>query len=165
MERLWAPWRMRYVVGPKQPGGVCVFCAAAAGDDDEGNLVLDHGPECFVILNRYPYNPGHLMVVPRRHVCGLSDVSETCLAEMMLTAARWTAVLSRALGAGGFNLGLNLGSAAGAGIVDHLHLHVVPRWDGDTNFMPVVGETKVMPEDLPATWAKLRAAWLEAEAV
>lgn len=159
MKRLWAPWRMRYVVGEKKPGGGCVFCAAAAGNCDETCYVLSRGEECFSILNTFPYNPGHIMVVPYRHAGWLSEVSDAALSEMMQSAARWTAVLREVLRAAGVNVGLNLGPAAGAGIADHLHLHLVPRWLGDTNFMPVIGETRVLPEELPDTFAKLRAGW------
>lgn len=159
MERLWAPWRTRYVVGPKPPRDECVFCAAAAGERDDQTYVLHRGVECFSMLNRFPYNGGHLMVLPYGHRGALADVSPSALSEMMVTAARWTAVLGVSLRAEGFNVGFNLGPAAGAGLADHLHLHVVPRWNGDTNFMPVVGGTKVIPQDLDGLYAQLTAGW------
>ncbi len=161
MERLWAPWRMRYVEGPKVPRDECVFCVAGAAADDAQTHVLQRGEHSFSILNRYPYNNGHLMVVPYVHASALAEVTDAALAEMMQTAARWTAVMTQVFRTDGFNAGLNLGSAAGAGIKDHLHLHLVPRWNGDTNFMPVVGDVKVLPEELPVTWQRLRDGWRE----
>ncbi|MCC7492774.1 MAG: HIT domain-containing protein [Fimbriimonadaceae bacterium] len=160
MDRLWAPWRMSYITAPKEATSECVFCRAAAAGDDAAYQVLMRGQLCYAILNRYPYNNGHLMVVPYDHVADLTEVSDAGLAEMLQLAARWTAVLRQQMRCAGFNLGFNLGSAAGAGIRDHLHLHLVPRWDGDTNFMPVVGEAKVLPETLDETWQKLSAAWV-----
>ncbi len=159
MDQLWAPWRMTYIEGPKQPGGQCVFCAARDAADDAAVHVLHRGKLCFAILNRYPYNNGHLMVVPHEHAGSLAEVTDAGLAEMIQLASRWTEVVRAVMHCDGFNLGFNLGSAAGAGIRDHLHLHLVPRWQGDTNFMPVVGNVKVVPEELDQTWRKLRAAW------
>lgn len=161
MERLWAPWRMDYIIGPKAPAGTCVFCDAAEGGDDAQTHVLQRGAHCFSILNRYPYNNGHLMVVPYVHVSALGEVTDAALAEMMQTAARWTEVLRQQSAIDGCNLGMNLGAAAGAGIRDHLHLHLVPRWHGDTNFISVIGEARVLPEELPVTWERLRAGWCE----
>ncbi|MBI2302656.1 MAG: HIT domain-containing protein [Armatimonadetes bacterium] len=162
MERLWAPWRMRYVVGPKKPRGECVFCSAAGGDDAAA-CVLARGPHCFTLLNAYPYNNGHLMVVPYEHVSELTDLALEVQAELLQTAAQWTKVIVESMNAQGFNVGLNLGAAAGAGIADHLHLHVVPRWHGDTNFMPVTGGVRVMPENLDETYERLRAGWVESQ--
>ncbi|NUQ00498.1 MAG: HIT domain-containing protein [Armatimonadetes bacterium] len=159
MDRLWAPWRMTYIESPKKPVAGCVFCLAPDSADDSERQVLVRGDCCFAMLNRYPYNNGHLMVVPYEHASRLSEVSPEAQAEMMRMATGWTEVLADLMKAEGFNLGLNLGAAAGAGIKDHLHLHIVPRWHGDTNFMPVVGQTKVMPEELSVTWQRLRAAW------
>jgi len=150
---------MSYVEGPKRPSSGCVFCHARETADDAKLHVLVRGPECFSVLNLYPYNNGHLMVVPYEHVSSLDEVSPTAQAEMMMTASRWVTVVREVMKAEGFNLGLNLGAAAGAGIKDHLHLHLVPRWGGDTNFMPVVGGTKVMPELLDRTYEKLLAGW------
>lgn len=152
---------MAYVEAPKLPSSGCVFCAARETEDDAGLHVLVRGEECFSILNLFPYNNGHLMVVPYEHVSSLEDVSTAAQAEMMSTASRWLTVMREVMSAEGFNLGLNLGTAAGAGIKDHLHLHLVPRWNGDTNFMPVVGGTKVMPEMLDRTYGKLLAGWRE----
>jgi ATP adenylyltransferase len=157
MERLWAPWRRTYVVGTAARHD-CVFCAAAAEGLDHA-LVVARGQTCFSIMNAYPYNNGHLMVVPYVHAAALDEVCAATRAEMMETAARWTSVLRVTMNTEGFNVGLNLGSAGGAGIAGHLHLHVVPRWTGDTNFMPVVGATKVLPEALETTAERLRAAW------
>lgn len=149
---------MKYIVGPKQPEDGCVFCRAPA-EEDAVCHVLSRGEQCYVLLNKYPYNNGHLMVVPYRHVSALTELDRETLGEMMRLAADWTGVIAADMNAEGYNLGINLGAAAGAGIRDHVHLHLVPRWHGDTNFMPVVGDTKVMPEDLDATWKRLRAAW------
>ena len=165
METLWAPWRMAYIDksgaapdAPETPG--CVFCAAAAAPPaaDRRNLVLRRAPDVFVILNRYPYNSGHLMIVPYRH---LADVTALTPAErdgLMVALQAMVALLTAVYHPQGFNAGMNLGTAAGAGIADHLHLHLVPRWAGDTNFMPVVGETKVLPESLEQTYDRLAAA-------
>lgn len=154
--RLWTPWRMAYVGGgEKSPD--CVFCAAAAGDDDVGSLVLHRGEHTFVIMNLYPYNTGHLMVLPYEHVNDLSALAPEARAELIELTSSFATGLREVMGCEGLNFGMNLGSAAGAGIADHLHQHLVPRWIGDANFMPLVGGTKVLPELLPATYGKLRA--------
>jgi ATP adenylyltransferase len=157
-EHLWAPWRLEYVTGPK-PGG-CFFCDywgnAAA---DEENLVLLRGRDCFVLLNRYPYNGGHLMIAPRGHVSRLAELDDAVLAEMMRLGRLAERVLTAQLQPRGFNLGLNVGRTAGAGVDDHLHLHVVPRWDGDTNFMPVLDDTRVVPVALAELWRLLAPAF------
>ena len=170
MDRLWAPWRGKYVTGESKPVG-CVFCAAAAAtealpdgdlpDSGPGELVLARGEHVLAILNRYPYNNGHLMVVPYVHASRLAEVCAEARSEMMEVAAAWTEVLTALMRADGFNVGFNLGAAAGAGLADHLHLHIVPRWQGDTNLMPVVGGVKVVPEALDTSCARLRAAWRE----
>ena len=156
MDRLWTPWRLSYVTSAAAPPTRCVFCDAGAAGDEP--LVAWTGRRAFVILNKFPYNNGHLMIVPRRHVARLSDLE----AEELLEVMQLGQAAERALGAiytpHGFNVGMNLGRSAGAGIADHLHVHVVPRWDGDTSFMTVFGETRVLPEELPATAAKVRAA-------
>ena len=141
-----------------QPKTGCIFCDKPGENSDADNLIVERGPTCFVILNAFPYNNGHLMVVPYRHVDhpGLLDPEE--LTEMMTTAARMTGFLSEISHPDGYNIGMNVGSAAGAGIAAHLHLHVVPRWNGDTNFMPVLADTKVMPQTLQQVWDKLGAA-------
>ena len=158
MERLWTPWRLAYVTdaGRTPPG--CIFCAALAALDPEP-LVLHTGARALVMLNKFPYNNGHLMIVPVRHVGRLADLDADELIELMALCQLSERVLSREYAPHGFNMGLNLGKAAGAGIEDHLHMHVVPRWNGDTNFMSVVGETRVLPEELPATVTRLRATF------
>lgn len=153
MEILWAPWRMRYVAGDRP--AACVFCKGLSEDDDRKNLILCRGDTGFVILNAYPYSPGHLLVVVNRHVAGLEDLTEAEGLELVRLAQRALAAVRAALRPDGFNLGANLGRVAGAGIEGHFHLHVVPRWDGDTNFMPVIGFVKVLPEDLESTFARL----------
>jgi ATP adenylyltransferase len=132
----------------------CVFCEARDGVDE--SLVVARGSLAYVILNRFPYNNGHLMVVPNRHIASLTDATADELSETMLLAARAERAIREAFAPNGLNMGLNLGQSAGAGILDHLHLHVVPRWSGDTNFMTVVGETRVLPEELPVTASRLR---------
>ena len=132
----------------------CVFCAARDGDDS--SLVVFSGRTCFVILNKYPYNNGHLMVVPNRHIALPSEATPSELGEMIALAARAEVAIREAYAPHGMNMGINLGKPAGAGILDHLHMHVVPRWNGDTNFMTVVGETRVLPEELPVTAVRLR---------
>jgi len=156
MEKLWAPWRMAYIEMKSPPG--CIFCNKPAENRDEENLILYRGETAFVLLNLFPYNNGHLMVAPYRHIASLSDLEDTEHLEMMRLTARCTEWLKAAFGPDGFNIGINLGRVAGAGIEDHLHIHVVPRWNGDTNFMPVVGDTKVLPDSLQNTLMKLKAA-------
>jgi ATP adenylyltransferase len=136
--------------------GECFFCSHLESPDDEKTGVLSRGDTTFVVLNAYPYNSGHLMVAPVRHVGELAEVSRAELHELMDTTQRCVSILETAYNAHGFNIGMNLGNVAGAGVPGHLHVHVVPRWGGDTNFMPVVGETKVLPEMLADTYAKLR---------
>lgn len=162
-ERLWTPHRMAYVSGAdpaakESPSG-CPLCRAGATDDDAEALVVARGAETFVVLNLYPYNSGHLMVLPRRHVADLTELDRTEaveLSELTTTAIR---VLREVLNAQGFNVGMNLGDVAGAGIAGHLHQHVVPRWAGDTNFMPIVARTKTLPELLGRTRERLAQAW------
>jgi ATP adenylyltransferase len=155
MEHLWTPWRSTYVSN-KPPGGQCVFCAALAGDDDEKALLLHRAKHNFVILNRYPYSSGHLMIAPNIHVSRLTDISEEAAQEMMKLARASETILDDAYRPQGINLGMNLGEAAGAGIAAHIHLHVLPRWNGDANFMSVVANTRVIPESLTDTYNKLR---------
>jgi ATP adenylyltransferase len=150
---------MAYIEGKKEAG--CVLCRKVEGEDDRASLVVYRGRLVYVIMNLYPYNPGHLMIAPYAHVSELGDLPEAALGELMGLARHGTEVLRRVMAPDGFNLGMNLGEIAGAGIADHLHMHVVPRWAADTNFMPVIGETRVLPEELPATYDKLRAAWGE----
>jgi ATP adenylyltransferase len=153
-ERLWTPWRLAYVSGGDESKG-CIFCAALE-DDDAAPLILFRGPSCFVILNLFPYNNGHLMVVPNRHVASLGDTTADERVELMDLTRHAEAALTEAYAPHGMNMGINLGKPAGAGVPGHLHMHVVPRWSGDTNFMTVVGQTRVLPEELPATAEKLR---------
>ena len=156
MERLWAPWRMRYIAGAEKSEG-CIFCEKWRADADAENLVLFRGEECFAILNLFPYNNGHLMVVPVRHVADIVDLTASEQIEMFRLTQRMVCVLRETMSPHGFNIGFNLGRAAGAGIADHLHLHVVPRWSGDTNFMPVLDATRVISEALEETYKKLKA--------
>ena len=157
MNRLWAPWRLAYVSGA-EPATGCVFCEALQGDDDHRRLVLHRGRAGFLILNAYPYAPGHVLAVLNRHVGSVEEATPDELGEAMRLVQQATAALRRAYRPEGFNVGLNQGRVAGAGIEGHLHVHVVPRWTGDTNFMAVLGEVKVLPEALEATWERLRAA-------
>jgi ATP adenylyltransferase len=157
MDYLWTPWRYRYIASVKNDDR-CVFCDAVAANDDRETLILLRGEKNFVILNRYPYTGGHVMIVPYAHVADLASADPEALAEMMRLAQRLQIALQGTYRPEGFNVGMNLGRAAGAGIVGHLHLHVLPRWAGDANFMTVVGETRVEPEDLTTTYDRLNAA-------
>jgi ATP adenylyltransferase len=160
MDVLHAPWRIGYVLAPKrrvEPGEPSLFTQIAQSSDDEANYVVARGRHCYVVLNAYPYNAGHLMVVPYRQVASLEDLTDPESLELMQWSSQCVRALRSALRPDGFNVGLNLGKCAGAGIVEHLHLHVVPRWEGDTNFMPVLGATGVLPEALRETAAKLRS--------
>ena len=134
----------------------CIFCDHLAAGDDEGAHILARGEHAFVLLNAFPYNTGHLMVAPNSHAGELEDLEREVRSEMMELVTRSSAIIREGMGAHGFNIGINMGAAAGAGIPGHLHMHVVPRWNGDTNFMPVVGETKVLPEMIADTYARLR---------
>jgi ATP adenylyltransferase len=155
MDRIWSPWRQAYVTEGTRESG-CVFCRAVEGAADAESLVVHVGALTFVVMNLYPYNAGHVMVAPRRHVAGLGDATDAELAEMMVLARRLEGILGDVYKPDGVNLGMNLGRSAGAGIVGHIHLHVVPRWTGDTNFMTVVAETRVIPEDPVKACARLR---------
>ena len=156
-ERLWAPWRLEYIQSADdQPG--CVFCRAAEGSDEEG-LILHRGTAAFALLNKYPYSSGHLMVAPYRHVGEFGELSVEEALEIHRLASAGLGALAETMQPQGYNVGWNLGRIAGAGVVDHVHLHAVPRWAGDTNFMPVLADVKVMPEHLDETRRKLAAAW------
>lgn len=155
MKHLWSPWRLEYLEGNKAQG--CVFCNAVRSTDDRQNLVLLRGDHAFLILNRFPYNNGHLMVVPYSHVPTLELLDTPALTEVMLLLNRGIRALRESMAPEGFNVGANLGQVAGAGIQDHVHIHVVPRWLGDTNFMPVVGDLRVVPETWLQTYDRLRA--------
>ena len=150
MKKLWAPWRIEYILAEKTKG--CIFCSISDKDTDRNNLILYRGETCFVIMNYYPYNNGHLMVVPYRHTSDLTLLSREEQMEMMFLIQQSTTILSQALNAEGFNIGMNLGKTAGAGIDEHIHAHIVPRWNGDTNFMPVTGHTKVISQGLFECW-------------
>jgi ATP adenylyltransferase len=158
MERLWAPWRMEYITGDQQAG--CLFCRVIENPDDKDAELVVWRPEgAIVMLNKFPYNPGHVMVAPVVHKGGLEDLDDPQTADLMRALKRTIVVLRGTLEPKGFNIGANIGRAAGAGIPDHVHLHVVPRWNGDTNFMPVLAEVKVVNEHLLVTAAKLRQAF------
>jgi ATP adenylyltransferase len=158
MDHLWSPWRYQYVQREKTGDG-CVFCGAAASGRDEENLVVYRARKNYIILNLYPYSSGHLMVVPYEHLDTLQGASEETLEEMMLLVQRSQRHLLEVYRPPGFNLGMNLGESAGAGIAEHIHMHVLPRWPGDTSFITTVAETRVLPEDLGVTWRKLRDAF------
>lgn len=159
MRVLWAPWRMEYILAPKDEG--CIFCDKPAEAKDEGNYILYRGETCFVMLNIYPYNNGHLMIAPYRHLPNLNGLDPKEQADLMGTLGKSMEVLTRALEPEGFNTGMNVGRISGAGVVDHLHIHVVPRWAADTNFMPVIAETKVIAQHLTTTYEQLRPLFLE----
>ena len=154
MEHLWSPWRLAYVSGGAKSDR-CVFCDAQTADEATP-LVVFRGSTCFVILNLFPYNNGHLLIVPYRHIASLATATEAELCEMMQLTQRSELALTEVYGPHGLNVGINLGKPAGAGILDHVHVHVVPRWNGDTNFMTIVGQTRVLPEELAQTADRLR---------
>lgn len=154
MEHLWTPWRFRYIVGAEKPTG-CVFCVLPAEKEDSKNLILYRGKFCFVILNLFPYNTAHLMIVPYLHESVLADLDDDTSNEMMSLAKFCQRSIATEYNPDGFNAGLNLGKCAGAGIAEHLHMHVVPRWIGDANFMSVIGETRLIPEELSETYTRL----------
>src|SRR5712692_2834969 len=157
MDYLWSPWRYQYLTQAATYDR-CIFCDALAANDDAKTFIVLRGPLTFIILNRYPYTTGHVMIVPLAHVAELAECDRETLAEMMDSAQRVQAALAANYRPEGYNLGMNLGRCAGAGVTGHLHLHVLPRWTGDTNFMTVVGETRLHPEELTVTYDKLRRA-------
>ncbi|MDO8588622.1 MAG: HIT domain-containing protein [Armatimonadota bacterium] len=154
MDRLWAPWRMEYIA-ENQNGPGCIFCTKPQENRDEENLVLYRAGSSFIILNAFPYNNGHLLVAPYRHIAELSALSDEEQLDLLKVTTLGCDLLKAACNPHGFNIGVNLGQVAGAGIADHLHIHIVPRWSGDTNFMPVIAETKVLPQALSATYQGL----------
>jgi ATP adenylyltransferase len=156
MDTLWAPWRIDYILSEK--GKSCIFCDKPKQDRDRDNLILFRGKHHFIIMNAFPYNNGHMMVVPFRHSSTISGWSDEERREIMELSDLGVEALKRSMKPDGFNLGINMGQVAGAGIADHVHLHIVPRWNGDTNFMPVLSNTRVIPEYLLATYDKLKAA-------
>jgi ATP adenylyltransferase len=157
VKQLWAPWRLEYIKSADDASG-CVFCAALAGDDEE-KLVLRRGTRAFALLNRYPYSSGHFMAAPVRHVGEFTELDEAEVLELHALASAGIDALAETYEPHGYNVGWNLGRVAGAGVIDHVHLHVVPRWGGDTNFMPVLADTKVLPEHLYETRRRLVEAW------
>ena len=156
LQRLWAPWRMKYINSiPDTPGGECIFCTKPAENEDVKNCIVHRGEHCFVILNIYPYNNGHLMVVPYKHTPNLSDLDDAEKLDIMNTVDVVLRAMKSIMNPDGFNIGMNMGRSAGAGITEHLHVHIVPRWTGDTNFMPIIGGTKVISESLDDTAKKI----------
>ena len=155
MEQLWAPWRMQYIKKADAAEG-CIFCNFPAEQKDDDNLIVLRGERTFIILNTFPYSNGHLMISPYRHTANLDDLEDADLLEMMTMTRRAVSLLKEAFHPDGFNVGVNMGRVAGAGIADHIHIHVVPRWSGDTNFMAVVGDVRVIPESLAAVYEALK---------
>lgn len=160
MDSLHAPWRIQYILAPKlPPSEVSLFTRIAQSNDDEANLVVVRERTCFAVLNAYPYTGGHLLVVPYKQAADLADLTDEELCDLMKLTRRCQHVLTKLMKPDGFNIGLNLGKVAGAGILEHVHIHIVPRWAGDTNFMPVLGSTTVLPQALSELAAQLRAGF------
>lgn len=159
MKNLWAPWRIEYILGKKEEA--CIFCPGDDRSRDEERLILYTGPLSMIMMNKYPYNNGHLLVAPVRHVSGLNDLSSDEMLDLLLKIKHSTGIIKKIMKPEGFNVGLNLGRVAGAGVEEHLHFHIVPRWNGDTNFMAVFGEVQVIPEHLRATYKKLKGKFEE----
>ena len=157
MDHLWSPWRYQYLKQGAGDEGGCVFCRIFESEEDEANYVVHRALENFVVLNRYPYTNGHAMVVPNQHVATLEEAPRSALDEMMGLTQRLEACLRKLYHAEGINIGMNIGQAAGAGVTGHIHMHALPRWSADSNFITVVGETRVLPEELSVTWQRLRA--------
>ena len=157
MDRLWSPWRYRYV-STASPENACVFCAKAAASDDAGNYVILRAELNFIVLNLYPYTNGHMMIAPYQHVASLAEAGQETIAEMMRLIARAEQALRQVYKPGGINIGMNLGECAGAGVAGHIHMHILPRWVGDASFMTTVGETRILPEELAVTYERLKAA-------
>jgi ATP adenylyltransferase len=155
MEQLWAPWRMQYISKADDVEG-CIFCVFPAENRDDERLILLRGEKAYIILNAFPYSNGHLMVTPYRHTADLNDLTDEEMLEMMALTRRGVNLLKAAFRPDGFNIGMNMGRVAGAGIADHVHIHIVPRWSGDTNFMPVLGDVRVIPESLNAVYSRLK---------
>ncbi|MBN2017307.1 MAG: HIT domain-containing protein [Candidatus Cloacimonetes bacterium] len=154
MEKLYSPWRLDYILGEKEGG--CIFCDKPQADDDKGHLILKRGKLTYIIMNLYPYNNGHLMIVPFRHVDRLQELTDKELCELGTMTRLCERVLTEVYHPDGLNIGMNLGEAAGAGVADHLHIHVVPRWIGDTNFVSTLGNTRVIPENMEEAYKKLK---------
>jgi ATP adenylyltransferase len=158
LDRLWNPWRYQYVSKENKPDG-CIFCALPREERDEQNLIVYRGQSNYIILNRYPYTTGHLMVVPYHHTNSLQGIDEATAMELFSLVRTAEGKLRSIYRPNGMNLGMNLGEAAGAGIAEHIHMHVLPRWIGDSNFMTVIGETRILPEDLAETYRRLKAVF------
>ncbi len=154
MERIFAPWRIEYIRSPKYEG--CIFCDFPSENRDDERLILYRGEKSFIIMNNYPYNPGHLMIAPYRHVGQLEELRHEEMDEIMNLASLAVRAIKKSMNPDGFNIGINIGRVAGAGIEDHIHLHIVPRWNGDTNFMPVLADVKVIPEAVEETFKILK---------
>ncbi|MBN2490276.1 MAG: HIT domain-containing protein [Planctomycetes bacterium] len=159
MEPLFGPWRMQFILEHRDAANPCVLCEVPRAPSDREGLIVCRGEACYVLLNLYPYNSGHLMVVPYRHVDTLGALDAAERRELLELLARGEAVLAQEYGAQGFNVGANLGAVAGAGIPGHVHFHLLPRWQGDTNFLPIFGRTKSIPESLQDTYDRLKGAW------
>ncbi len=161
MKKIFAPWRIRYIEAPKYEG--CIFCDFPKENRDEERLIVYRGKRCFVILNNYPYNPGHVMVAPYRHFKEIEEMSEEEGAEMLELTKKAVKVIKKVMKPDGFNIGINIGKVAGAGIEQHLHIHIVPRWEGDTSFIPVLADVKIIPEAVAETYKKLKRGFEELE--
>ncbi len=161
MKQLWAPWRIDYILGPKPDE--CVFCLPDKEDEDEERLVLYRGKKCFIIMNKFPYNNGHIMICPYRHVMNLEDLDDEESAEMMDLLKKSSPILKEFFNCEGINMGLNQGKAAGAGIREHLHFHMVPRWNGDSSFIAVMDDVRTMPQYLHETWKNLKPFFAKLE--
>lgn len=162
MHKLWAPWRMKYIEGiDSGDTGGCIFCDKPAADDDRANFILHRSERCFIIMNIFPYSNGHIMAVPYLHTADIGELDADTRLDLMNCVQLAIDAMTRTMRPDGFNIGMNLGRTAGAGIDEHIHMHVVPRWNGDTNFMPVIGCCKVISESLEDTWEKLRHAIVE----
>lgn len=158
MKHLWASWRMKYIQNETKESG-CVFCNALAKVDSAGNLIVMRAQHAFVILNKYPYTSGHLMIVPMAHEASLEELNKATRAEMMELVSQFITLLRGLYTPEGFNVGINIGKAAGAGVPGHVHIHVLPRWGGDTNFMTSIGETRVLPETLEESYRRILESW------
>ena len=156
-QRLWAPWRLDYIKGPKDDE--CIFCTKPDDGDDRASYIVHRGEHCFAILNAFPYNNGHLMISPYRHVPSIEELEPDALLELMTLAQSGIGALRTAYGPEGFNLGINQGKVAGAGVEHHVHLHIVPRWGADTNFMPVIANTRVLPQSLDDSFDDVTRSW------
>jgi ATP adenylyltransferase len=157
MNRLWAPWRIEYILDEKPAG--CIFCVPPGGGEDRARLILHRSAASFVMLNRYPYTNGHLMIAPYRHTADMNELTADEMLDLFTTLALCRNVLEKVAAPHGYNIGINLGKAAGAGVDEHIHIHIVPRWNGDTNYMSVIGDIRVMPENLVSTYEKLLPAF------